>query len=337
MRLGLVYDLRDDYRALGFPEEDLVEFDTPATIDALADALDRNGCEVERIGHGRRLAEALVNGARWDLVFSIAEGLKGRSREAQVPALLELYDQPYVLSDPLTLAASLDKAVAKRIVRDAGVPTPPFALALETATELREWNEFPAFVKPLAEGTGKGCDTASLVNKRSELQVHAARILVRYNQPALVERFLPGREFTVGIIGNGREARVIGICEITMKPTAEQNVYSLHNKELSDDLVTYTPATDPEALLAGERALQAYSALGCRDAARIDFRSDEKGSPLFLEANPLAGLHPTHSDLPILAAQNGIGYVALIGMILDAAAARYGMPRKTVELRREIA
>ena len=334
MRIALVYDLRDDYRALGFSEEEVAEFDTVETIDQLARALEALGCEVERVGRGQALASRLVAGERYDLVFSIAEGLKGRSREAQVPALCELFDQPYLFSDPLTMTACLDKAVAKRLVRDAGVKTSNFAVA-ERADAVADWTEFPAFVKPLAEGTGKGCEAASLVHIKAELQDAVTRVIGRYGQSALIERYLPGREFTVGIVGNGQDARVLGVCAILLKPNAEANVYSLHNKELCEELVTYAPADDGEARLAGERALAAYGALECRDAARIDFRSDEKGEPYFLEANPLAGLNPWHSDLPILAAQNGINFVALIGMVLDAGLARYGRSRRDAGPRRK--
>jgi D-alanine-D-alanine ligase len=335
MRIALVYDLRDDYRALGFSEEEVAEFDNVETIDELAKALQALGCEAVRVGRGQALAARLVEGDRYDLVFSIAEGVRGRSREAQVPALCEMFDQPYLFSDPLTMTASLDKAVAKRLVRDAGVPTPNFAVAQGSPAEIADWSEFPAFVKPLAEGTGKGCEAASLVNTRAELQAAVARVIERYRQPALVERYLPGREFTVGIVGNGKDARVLGVCEILLQANAEANVYSLHNKELCEELVVYAPATDGEALLAGTRALQAYRALECRDAARIDFRSDEIGEPYFLEANPLAGLNPWHSDLPILAAQNGIEFVDLIGMVVDAGLARYGLSRTGAEARRK--
>lgn len=337
MRIGLVYDLRDDYRALGFSEEDVAEFDSIETIDELAAALVALGCTVIRVGRGQALAERFVGGERFDLVFSIAEGIKGRSREAQVPALCELFDQPYLFSDPLTLAASLDKEIAKRLVRDAGVPTPEFAVAYASAAELAGWRSYPAFVKPLAEGTGKGCEAASLVQNESELAAAASRVLASYRQPALVEAYLPGREFTVGIAGNGKDARVLGVCEILLREHAEANVYSLHNKELCEELVIYQRADDAEAKLAGVRALAAYRALQCRDAARIDFRSDAKGEPYFLEANPLAGLNPHHSDLPILAAQNGIGFVALIGMILDAGVARYGLSRSPEERRQRLA
>jgi D-alanine-D-alanine ligase len=329
--------LRDDYCALDFSEEEIAEFDTRDTIDELAAALEALGCEVDRVGRGQVLAARLAAGTRFDLVFSIAEGVRGRSREAQVPALCELFDQPYAFSDPLTSAASLDKAVAKRLVREAGVPTPAFMVASGAASELQGWRAFPAFVKPLAEGTGKGCEAASLVMSAEALAAAATALLNRYRQPVLVESYLPGREFTVGIVGNGAEARVLGVCEILLKPEADANVYSLRNKELCEELVTYVRADDEEARLAGARALLAYHALECRDAARIDFRSDASGEPHFLEANTLAGLHPRHSDLPILAAQNGVPYVALIGTILDAALARYGLGPLMLEQRRRIA
>ena len=335
MRVALVYDLRDDYRALGLSEEEVAEFDSVETIDQLAGALTALDCEVERVGRGQALAARLVAGERYDLVFSIAEGVKGRSREAQVPALCELFDQPYLFSDPLTMSACLDKAVAKRLVRGAGVKTPSFAVAECGADEVADWAEFPAFVKPLAEGTGKGCEAASLVHTKAELHEAVARVIGRYGQPALIERYLPGREFTVGIVGNGDDARVLGVCAILLKPNAEANVYSLHNKELCEELVTYAPADDGEARLAGTLALATYRALECRDAARIDFRSDANGEPYFLEANPLAGLNPWHSDLPILAAQNGIDFVTLIGMVLDAGLARYGRSRGDAAPRRK--
>jgi len=333
MRIALVYDLRDDYRALGFSEEEVAEFDNVETIDHLDGALRALGCEVVHAGRGQMLAARLAAGKRFDLVFSIAEGVKGRSREAQVPALCELFDQPYLFSDPLTSAACHDKAVAKRLVRDAGVPTPGFITASD-ASEVAGWREFPAFVKPVAEGTGKGCESASIVNSPEELAAAASKLLKRYRQPVLVETYLPGREFTVGIVGNGEAARVVGVCEILLKEHAEANIYSLHNKELCEDLVIYSRADDAEARVAGTRALAAYRALECRDAARIDFRSNQAGELFFLEANPLAGLHPHHSDLPILAAQNGIPYVELIGLILDAGLARYGLARPDQERER---
>ncbi|MCB1504310.1 MAG: hypothetical protein KDJ47_04965 [Hyphomicrobiaceae bacterium] len=325
MRIGFVYDLRDQYRAMGYSDEETAEFDSIETIEAIEAALSRLGHQVVRVGHGRDLARRFNGGERFDLVFSIAEGLKGRSREAQVPALCELFEQPYVFSDPLTMAVTLDKAVAKRIVRDAGVPTAPFLVYERDGQDLSGWTHYPAFVKPLAEGTGKGCEKASMVTTPAQLQDAARSILSRYNQPALIESYLPGREFTVGILGTGEDARVVGVMEIVLltQAGADAGVYSYLNKEECERLVEYRKANDAEASRAATHALAAHRALGCRDAARHDLRSNTTGEPVFLEVNPIAGLHPSHSDLPILASLHGFAYDDLIEEILRHATARY--------------
>lgn len=334
MLIGLTFDLRDHYRALGFGEEQVAEFDSAETIALLEAALIRLGHRVERIGHVRALAERLVRGARWDLVFNICEGVAGRSREAQVPALLEAFDQPYTFADPLVMAATLDKAVAKRLVRDHGLATAPFAL-VERAADLAAVDlPFPLFVKPVAEGTGKGVGPASLVRSRRELERSCRVLLARFAQPVLVETFLPGREFTVGILGTGAAARVIGTLEVELLPGAEPGVYSFTNKERCEELVRYHLVDDPEAKAAAELALACYRALQCRDAGRVDLRSDAAGRPHFLEVNPLAGLHPTHSDLPILAGLAGLGYDALVAAILASASARAGLAPERAPRRR---
>jgi D-alanine-D-alanine ligase len=325
MRIGLTYDLRDDYRALGFSEEAVAELDSLDTIDALDGALTRLGYATDRIGHLRTLAERLVRGERWDLVFNIAEGVRGRCREAQVPALLEAFDIAYVFSDPLTCAATLDKAVAKRLVQAAGVPTAPFAVLARDGDEAGVDLPFPLFVKPIAEGTGKGCEPASKVWSPDELRIAAQSIRARYDQPAIAEPFLPGRELTVGIVGNGADAEVIAVMEITVLNQGRGGVYSLGDKEDCESRVTYALVDDAEARVAGRFALDAYRTLECRDAARIDLRSDAAGRPQFLEVNPLAGLHPTHSDLPILAGLAGLDYDALIERIVGASLARTGL------------
>lgn len=330
MLIGLTYDLRDDYRGLGLTDEALAEFDCRETIEAIDRALCRLGHQVDWIGNVKALARRLVNGCRWDLVFNIAEGLSGRSREAQVPALLEAYGIPYTFSDPLTQALGLDKAMAKRIVRDAGLPTAPFAVLAGPEDDGACALPWPVFLKPVAEGTGKGCERASKVTSRGELRSSAQALRARFAQPVLAETFLPGREFTVGILGNGAEARVIAVMEIVLLKTAEAEVYSFDNKELCESRVAYVLAEDAEARKAGIIALSAYRALGCRDAARVDMRSDAKGRPHFLEVNTLAGLHPTHSDLPILAAKAGLGFDGLIGGIVDAAARRYNLDEEAL-------
>lgn len=334
MRIGLIFDLREEYLAAGYSPMEVAEFDSPDTITNIEAALYRFGHEVVRVGRGQSLARRLAAGERFDLVFSIAEGLKGRSREAQVPALCELFDQPYAFSDPLTMAATLDKAVAKRIVRDNGIATAPFALLREVGDARSVDLPFPLFVKPVAEGTGKGCDNASLVSNASELESAAGRLIAKFAQPAIAEVYLPGREFTIGITGTGSEARVIGVAEITVREDAADPVYSHENKEACESNVIYTLATDAEAMRAADVALAAYIALDCRDAARLDFRSDARGVPHFLEANPIAGLHPTHSDMPIIADLAGLGYDELIGSILDSAQRRLGLPAAKV---REVA
>lgn len=325
MLIGFTYDLRDDYRALGYDEETTAEFDSVETIEAVAGTLARLGHEVVRIGHIRELVRRLAGGERWDMVFNIAEGLAGRSREAQVPALLEAYGIPCSFADPLVLALTLDKAMAKRVVRDHGIATAPFAVLAAEADLGRLDLAYPLFLKPLAEGTGKGCDGRSLVATPAALAPAYRMLRHRFRQPVLAETYLPGREFTVGIVGTGDSAEIVAVMEIVLLANAEPGVYSFSNKELCEDRVLYRLPDDAEALAAGRLALAAYRALECRDAGRVDVRSDAAGVPHFLEVNPLAGLHPEHSDLPILTGLAGHSYDWLLGRIVEACAARCGL------------
>ncbi len=312
MRIGFVYDLRDDYRALGFGKEEIAEFDSAETIAGIEAALVRAGCEVIRVGRGQELARRLGAGERFDLVFSIAEGLKGRSREAQVPALCELYDQAYCFSDPLTMAVTLDKGVAKRLVRDAGVPTAAFAVLerVEDASKnfLGADVTFPAFVKPLAEGTGKGCGGRSRVGNLGELESEAGRLIAAFKQPVIVEAYLSGREFTVGIAGTGASAEVIAVLELIVGQAYEGGVYGYGNKQDIGPHLELKIPDDAESRRAAEVALTAYRTLGCRDIGRVDLRSDRRGEPQFLEVNPIPGLTPGFSDLPVLADMSGKSY-----------------------------
>lgn len=191
MLIGLTYDLRDDYAGMGLSEEALAEFDNPETIEALDAALVRAGHHTDRIGNIHALVSRLVAGDRWDLVFNIAEGVSGRSREAQVPALLEAYGIPYTFSDPLTQALGLDKAMAKRIVRDAGLPTAPFGVIDAAMDVICPDLPFPVFLKPLAEGTGKGCENASKVCDAEAAIRVAQNLIARFAQPVLAETYLP--------------------------------------------------------------------------------------------------------------------------------------------------
>jgi D-alanine-D-alanine ligase len=239
MLIGLTYDLRNDYLAEGYGEEETAEFDRPETINAIETTLRDLGHQTTRIGHGRALVGRLAAGDRWDLVFNIAEGLHGLAREAQVPAILDLYRIPYTFSDPLVLALTLHKGLTKVVVRDAGLATADFALVNEPGDIERIELPFPLFAKPVGEGTGKGISATSKIKDRESLQKICADLLARYRQPVLVETFLPGREFTVAIWGTGSDARVIGSMEVLLLPGAEAEVYSYVNKERSEEFCTY--------------------------------------------------------------------------------------------------
>lgn len=322
MLIGLTYDLRAEYLAVGFGEEETAEFDRPDTVDSIEDALQQLGHRTERIGHAVALAGRLARGARWDLVFNIAEGLTGVSREAQIPAMLEAFQIPCTFSDPLVAALTLDKAMTKHVLRDLGLPTPPFAV-IESADALDALDmPFPLFVKPFAEGTAKGIDGRSRVDSSDPLRAVVKRVLDEFRQPALVEAYLPGREFTVGITGTGPRAVAVGTLEIVLLPAAEPHSYTYVNKERCEELCQFPLAPPDWAATAEALALAAWRGLGCRDAGRVDLRADDDGNLQILEINPLPGLHPLHSDLPMLCTAVGLSYLELIRRIVDSAQSR---------------
>jgi D-alanine-D-alanine ligase len=311
LSIGLCYDLKDDYLREGFSPEDVLEFDSEETVAGLEAAMAGLGHSTERIGRGRELARRFVEGERWKLLFNICEGVWGRSREAQVPALCELFDQPYTFADPLTCAITLDKAVAKRIVRDHGLATAPFSVVSSPDEAVSVQLPAPFFLKPVAEGSSKGV---------------TGRSLGQFRQPVLVEAFLPGREVTVGIVGHDSTARVFGVMEVSFTDRAETLAYTALNKEEYQDRVAYRLVSgEPLAEQAHDVALAVFRALGCRDAARVDLRCDATGRLNFLEVNPLPGINHVRSDLPIMARLGGTSYQELIGSIIDSARSRYGL------------
>lgn len=330
MKIGLTYDLRDEYLAEGYSEEETAEFDRADTIEAIERTLQALGFTTSRIGHARNVMRRLALGERWDLVFNIAEGMYGFGREALIPALLEAHQIPCVFSDSLVLALTLHKGMTKHVIRDLGIPTPDFAVIRAEADIADVRLPFPVFAKPVAEGTGKGVTPASKIRTRKELREVCRQLLFTFQQPVLVETFLPGREFTVGILGTGAEAKAIGTMEVVLNHKAEQDVYSYTNKEYCEELVEYYLVQDEMALHAQRVALAAWRGLGCRDAGRVDLRADADGVPNFIEVNPLAGLHPAHSDLPILATKVGLTYHQLIEAIMESALQR--IPGKTPEI-----
>lgn len=328
MIVGLTYDLRNDYLKEGYTEEETAEFDAEVTIDAIDSTLKTLGFQTERIGNVKALINDLHRGKRWDLVFNICEGMHGIGREAQVPAILDAYQIPYVFSDPLVLALTLHKGHTKRIVRDFGIPTADFAV-VQTLSDVEKVNlPYPLFAKPVAEGTGKGIDSKSIVENPLKLVDTCERLLSRFNQPVLVETFLPGREFTVGIVGTGDKARVLGVMEIVVTEKAAEPIYSMLTKETWHGTVDYPMATGLDYELCADTALRAWRALDCRDGGRIDLKMDENGVPNFIEVNPLAGINPDHSDLPMLARKNGISYTQMFSMIMESALERVKTPVK---------
>jgi D-alanine-D-alanine ligase len=325
MKIGLTYDLRSDYLAAGYGEEETAEFDRDDTVDALATTLGGLGHQVERIGHAHSLIQQLAAGHRWDLVFNIAEGLHGIGREAQVPAILDVYAIPYTFSDPLVMALTLHKGMTKRVLRDAGVPTADFVVATDPEDLRAVRFDPPYFIKPVAEGTGKGVTPDSIVRRRRDLGAACRNLMAAFRQPVLVEPFLPGREFTIGVVGTGADARVLGTMEVILQANADAEVYSYANKEFCEERVVYRRADaagDPVVRQAEAIVLDAWRVLGCRDGGRADIRCDARGVPQFMEVNPLAGLHPEHSDLPILCSQQGISYPQLIQWIVASAVKR---------------
>jgi D-alanine-D-alanine ligase len=302
--------------------DETAEFDKQETIDALEKSLNLMGYETEPVGNTFQLIEALASGKRWDLIFNIAEGLYGDGRESVVPAILDQYKIPYVFSGPVIMGLSLNKHLAKLVVAASGVPVSPGKL-ISKIQDLDNCNlNYPLFVKPVSEGTGKGITEKSLVKSGADLRKMVEWILSEFHQPALVEEYLPGREFTVGIVGYGHDAVAIGGMEVIC---ADNLPYSVEVKENYQNYCTYKPLGDDIVEECKSVALGAWKALDAVDAGRVDLKADRNGKICFIEANPLAGLNPIHSDLPILSRMSGIEYQTLMEMIMKAAIKRNGL------------
>jgi D-alanine-D-alanine ligase len=320
------------------PDDEFAEWDSIETIDAVARALARHG-EVIRLEARDDFPERL-RAERPDIVFNIAEGLRGPNREAHVPAICEFYGVPYSGSDPFTLALCLDKARTKEILRANDVPTADWMLVRSAAdidaALAREWS-FPLFAKPVHEGSSKGITERNLAADADALRAIVADLLERYQQPVLVEHFLPGHEFTCGVLGNGAAARVLPIVGMNFGalPAGALPIYGFEAKWLWDrpenplDIFS-CPARISDAMRAEIEhvVLRAYDVLGCRDWSRVDVRLDADGRANIVEVNPLPGILPDPADnscLPKAARAAGLDYDALIGAALEAAAARQGV------------
>lgn len=323
MRIGLTYDLRSWYLERGYTMDETAEFDKEETVAALEDVLGRLGYETVRIGNIFELVEKLAEGQRWEMVFNIAEGLYGDGRESVVPALLDQYRIPYVFSGPVVMGISLNKYLARLVVEAGGVPVPPGIIAA-TAGDIERARAltFPLFVKPVAEGTGKGITERSIVRDMESLVTLVNELLSTYRQPVLIEEYLPGREFTVGVTGYGADAKVTGGMEVICKDNLP---YSVEVKEHYEDYCEYRVYDENIRKECDAVALGAWRALGAVDAGRVDMKADRNGRICFIEANPLAGLNPVHSDLPMLSRMNGMSFETLMQLIMKSALKRYGI------------
>jgi D-alanine-D-alanine ligase len=329
VRVGLTYNLRRTAASGHTGLDAEAEYDTQETVTAVKEALASYGHEVVELEATPELP-ALLPAAGVDVVFNIAEGVAGRFREAQVPALVELLGIPYTGSDPTALSVCLDKALAKRLVAQAGYRTPQ-ALVMTTGKErLPKGLGFPVIVKPVAEGSSKGIVERSVVESEAELRETARKVIEHYQQAVLVETFLPGREFTVALLGEKRP-RVLPPMEIVFLNMGEKHpIYSFANKFQDVQVQGVVPASIDEGLKRElERMARGiFSVLSCRDVARIDFRCGPEGRPHFIECNPLPGLSPGFSDLCLIAEAAGLSYRGLIGEILAPALRRLREKRR---------
>lgn len=316
MKIGIVADIAEDYHAAGYSEEQTAEFDRRDTIDAIATSIKKMRYNAEYIGNAFVLMNRLLKGERWDLIFNISEGLYGFGRESLVPTILDQYKIPYTFSSPDILAVTLQKQLAKDIMIAHNIPTPKYYVVKSISDLDKVDLPFPLFTKPLAEGTSKGIYEDSIVYNSLQLKNNYENLLWNFRQPVLVEQYIDGPEFTVGILKNVP----IGALEITYHD--KDKVYSYKNKQDCEIYTRYTKAEGDLANEACKMAKKVWDVFGCFDAGRVDVRFDTSNNIYVLELNPLAGLHPEHSDLPILCKMCDISYDTLIKQIIDSCCSR---------------
>jgi D-alanine--D-alanine ligase len=332
IRVGFTYNVKRSRDG-----DDEAEWDPPETIIAIANALARQGHIVVHLEATPDLPRVLAE-ADVDLIFNIAEGVEGRNREAQVPALCELLGIPYTGSDSATLAIALDKALCKKVLLQHDILTPRFQVMESARERLSPEMRFPLIVKPNAEGSSKGIGSTSVVDTEEELRAAVKLIVERYRQPALVEEYIAGREFTVGLLGDKRP-RVLPPMEIRFKNDVTRPVYDYAVKQEWEEHVYYEcPAklTEAEQKAMEKIARATFWALDCRDVARVDLRMDADGRIYVLEVNPLPGLTPGYSDLVLIAQAVGMEYDQLIAEIMQGGLRRMREKRREErELERE--
>ncbi len=326
LTVGIAYNLK---KGIVSEVEDIeAEYDSFDTIEAIRQVFLDQGLKVELLEADAGFVERLKN-TKVDIVFNIAEGIFGRGREAQVPAILNFFGIPFTGSDETTLAMALDKAITKRFLSTYYVNTPNYFLVKSPDFCHFPHMNFPVIVKPNFEGSGKGISDLAVVDDMEQLVNLIRKNFKLYNQPMLIEEFIKGREFTVGILGNGNDMKVFEPMEICyLKEERENRIYSYNVKINYKQYVEYVCPPNLDKKIIDEMkktAVNIYSALDCNDFSRIDFRLSDEGVIMFIEINPLPGLAPGYSDYPMLAQFCGMEYNTLVLSVLNSALKRYGM------------
>ncbi len=336
MRLGLTYNLRPEIApSVGDPIDRYEEYDSEQTVDAIAAALARLGHEVVRLGWGSALLDALLQrppADRLDGVFNYAEGVGGRGRESQVPATLEMLGIPTTGSGPLALALALDKGLAKVFATGHGIATAPFCLVGANQPLGPVALRYPLFAKPVGEGSSMGIRNTSVCRNLADLTALVTKLQHDYRQPVLVEEFLPGAEYTVGLVGSGEATEVVGVMQVQPRHDEGDFVYSLEVKRdyqnrvvyrMSDELLASGDLSAAKLDAIRELAVAAHRTFACNDFSRVDIREDRDGALNFIEINPIPGLSPITGDIVVLARGHGWEFDRLIARIVEAASRRW--------------
>ena len=331
LKVGLTFNLKRIKLVQSNDDDREAEFDSRSTVDSIVSAIESFGHEVIEIEATSELPSVAAF-IPLDLVFNIAEGVHGRNRESHVPAILEHLGIPYVGSDPAALSICLDKVLAKKIIRQAGLLTPDFLMMRTGRERLPENLHFPLIIKPVAEGSSKGVMGINVVHDEITLKNIARELIAKYQQPVIVETYLSGREFTVGLLGEYRP-RVLPPMEILFNKKGDlYPIYAFEHKLDINASISYRVPADINRSLQKnleQAARNAFMALGCRDVARVDLRLDATGRVHFIECNPLPGLTPGWSDLCIISDAAGMDYRTLIGEIMAPAIRRMKDRKKT--------
>ncbi|MDD5044943.1 MAG: ATP-grasp domain-containing protein [Candidatus Omnitrophica bacterium] len=329
LTVGLTYDLKTDYVFKeADPPDANAEFDHPSTIDVICKTIESQGYKTKRIGNIDNLLDKIDN-LGVDIVFNISEGVSGRNRESQVPIILEMKNIPFVGSDGLTLGMTLDKIMTKKVMIAEKIPTPRFFEASSLEKFQMDGLKFPLIVKPRCEGSSKGLSEKSRVENEQQLKEQIDFIVRTYKQPALIEEFITGSEYTVALIGNGDEVEVFPPVQIKIDGRLNlKDKFYTFSRITSDRLEYICPAKinaglRDEIMLLAKRT---YQAVECRDFGRVDFRIDEKDKPYVLEINPLPSLSTEDVFTPI-AKCVGTTYNHMIGKILASALKRYNLKK----------